>query len=186
MNSLLSLVAITLGLIITIKHLCTLFFPDYFKKLAKSFPRSRSWGTFFLFIAAAWAFILAATIDLGEFSSFRYLILMGIVASSILFWFFVPEFLAVRSLGFLALLAAKPLLDLTFLRSGLLPIMLSLLAYIWVIGGLFFVGMPYLLRNLITTITAPERTQLWKQLSLLGMAYGLALVIGGLWMFFQN
>ncbi len=142
MNNL-PLIAFILGIAITTKHLISLVAPAAFQKFLKIFPRSRFWGITLLLIATAWTFFLIATIDLGEFSSLRSAILAGIIIGASLFGWLVPEFLAVRSLGFILLLLAHPLLEITFLKSGLLPLLLSLLAYAWIIGGLIMVGMPY-------------------------------------------
>jgi len=48
-------------------------------------------------------------------------------------------------------------------------------AYVWVIAGLFYVGMPYLLRDAIQWVTA-DRNRL-KLGALAGTLYGLALVV---------
>ena len=178
MNNL-PLAALILGIVITAKHLISLVAPGSLQNFLKKFPRSRFWGTTLLLIATIWTFFLTATIDLGEFSSLRMMLMVGIIFGSALFWHFVPEFLAVRSLGFILLLLARPMLEMTFLKSGLLPILLSLLAYLWIIAGLFMVGMPYLLRDFITFISTPHRKQLWQLLSYAGLFYGLLLVIEG-------
>ncbi len=177
----LSIIALLLGLAISIKHLAALLFPEPFKAFAQRFPRSPFFGKLLFGIALIWTLALALTTDLGEFSSMRNSIVGGIIIGGGLFGWLVPDFLAVRSLGFLALLAARPLLELTFLQSGALPFLISLLAYLWVIIGLFSVGMPYLLRNLITFITAPRRAQLWRGLAWIGLLYGLALLLLGGW-----
>ena len=178
------LIAFLLGLAIMIKHLVALLAPEPFKAFAQRFPRSPFFGKLLFGIALIWTLSLALTTDLGEFSSLRNSIVGGIVIGGVLFGWLAPDFLAVRSLGFLGLLAARPLLELTFLQSGALPFLISLLAYHWVIIGLFSVGMPYLLRNLITFITAPSRTQLWRGLAWIGLLYGLALLILGGWQLF--
>lgn len=177
----LPIIALLLGLAITIKHIVALLAPEPLKAFAQRFPRSLFFGRLLFAIALIWALALALTTDLGEFSSLRNSIIAGVILGGGLFGWLVPDFLAVRSLGFIALLAARPLLELTFLQSGVLPFLLSLLAYIWVIIGLFSVGMPYLLRNFITFITLPERAQLWRTLSWIGLIYGLALFSLGTW-----
>ena len=177
-------VALVLGLLLFAKHLTFLLAPELCKNLLQRFPRSRCWGTSLLFASALWAFVLVATTDLGEFSPLRHWILLFIVVAGGFFWWLVPEFLAVRSLGFLMLLLAHVVLEVSFLKSGFLPIMLSLLAYCWVIAGFFFVGMPYLLRNLITSMSNPKHQCLWKFLSWLGVLYGLILAVSGIWLLF--
>lgn len=176
----LSFASLTLGLLLIVNHLFALMVPDLCKKFLQHFPRSRFWGTLLLSISGIWAFILVTTVDLGEFSPQRYLILFGIVLGTSLFWWLVPDFLAVRSLGFLGLLSAYPMLQITFLQSGFSPLALSLLAYIWIVTGLFLVGMPYCLRNIITNITKPVHHQRWTLLCYLGILYGAVLVVGGI------
>lgn len=122
---------------------------------------------------------MAATADLGEFSSLRTVILISIVLSALLFWYFVPDFLAVRALGFLLLLLGHALLEVTFLKSGLLPILLSLLAYFWILTAFFFIGMPYLLRNVMSTLSQERHSLLWALLACGGLLYGLLLLLTG-------
>ena len=72
------------------------------------------------------------------------------------------------------LLAAEPLLESAMLRNEQSRLLLTVLAYIWAAGGLFLVGMPYLLRDAISWFTAnPLR---WKISCLGGIAYGAALI----------
>ncbi len=162
------------GLLLILGHAFALAKPSDSMAWAKTFPRSRAAATVLLAIAAVWSFLLVRSIDLGEFSPLRNMMLLGIVAGSILSWIYVPEFLAVRSLGMLLLLAAEPLLESAVLRDEPTRLLLVLLAYAWVIAGLFLVGMPYLLRDAITWLTGiPIR---WKAAALGGVAYGVALV----------
>ncbi|HLB34477.1 MAG: hypothetical protein A3F67_07245 [Verrucomicrobia bacterium RIFCSPHIGHO2_12_FULL_41_10] len=177
MSSPLPLIGFLLGLLLVIKHSLALSVPAAFQATLKTFPRSRCWGVLLLASAAIWTFCLVATSDLGEFSPWRTTILLGTIVSTGLFGWLVPEFLAVRSLGFILLLAAGPLLEATFLQSGLLPKMIAILAYLWIISGFFMVGMPYLLRNAIATLSAPRQQWLWKLLSWIGLLYGILLLI---------
>ncbi len=73
------------------------------------FPRSKGWGAAILGAVALWAWLLISKIDLGEFSGWRSRLLVIIPVMAVLGLFFVEEFLAVRALGMLVLLGAKPL-----------------------------------------------------------------------------
>ena len=179
-------ISLTLGLLLFFSHLIALLIPTRSKEFLQHFPRSSRLGGILFYLSGIWVFILVATIDLGEFSPMRYFILLGILVCTVLFRWLVPSFLAVRSLGFLALLAAHPILEITFLQSGLNSILISLVAYIWIISGLFFVGMPYLLRNVITLITSQKNQLLWNILCWLGILYGSALMVGGILGFNMN
>jgi hypothetical protein len=48
------------------------------------------------------------------------------------------------------------------------------LVYGWIIAGLFFIGMPYLLRDAIALVTANQWR--WKAASVAGIAYGFLLL----------
>ena len=141
---------------------------------ARAFPRSRPAATALLAVVAVWSFWLVSGIDLGEFSPLRNVMLVAIAAGAVLSWIYVPEFLAVRALGMLLLLAAEPLLESAVLRTEPTRLLLVVLAYEWAIAGLFFVGMPYLLRDAVAWVTAsPLR---WKAAAAGGVAWGIALV----------
>ena len=169
---------ILLGAILTGIHLLGLLAQDFLIKEAKAFPRSRFWGTLLLALAVLWTLAMTAATDLGEFSPMRNMLLIGIVAGGILLWKFVPDFLSSRSLGFLLLLAAHPVLETTFLRHGPAKIALAILAYAWALAGLFLVGMPYLHRDLIGWICAQKWR--WAAACCAGILYGIVLLVSGL------
>jgi hypothetical protein len=174
----LGLTGIIVGLIIALTHALGLAMPAPLMQGAKEFPRSRVWATALVTIATLWAAWLAHTADLGEFSPMRALIVLGTALSGILLWKFVPDFLSSRSLGFLLLLAAGPVLEAVFLRHGILKLALAILAYVWALAGLFLVGMPVLHRDLITWVCA--RKGRWNAACWAGLLYGLFLLVAGL------
>ena len=61
----------------------------------------------------------------------------------------MDEFLAVRALGILFLLGAEPLLDAAFFRMEPSRLLVTVFAYLLIVVGLFWVTMPYLLRDQI-------------------------------------
>src|SRR6476619_5254945 len=126
--------------------------PD-FAQVVKQFPRSRFAGIVLLTICLVWTFWLLATIQMGEFSAFRRPLLIALPIGYGLVLRFVGEFLAVRALGILCLLAAEPLLDAAFLRYETSRLLVSVLAYLMIVAGLFWVTMPYLLRDQISWST---------------------------------
>ena len=162
------------GILLLVSHIAALVNADGAMRFAKALPRSRAMAALLLAAAATWAFVMVRDLDLGEFSRLRSMMLIAIVGGAILSWMYVEEFLAVRALGMLLLLAAEPLLESAMLRNESSRILLTLLAYLWATAGLFFVGMPYLLRDLVAWFTAnPLR---WTISCLGGIAYGAALV----------
>lgn len=167
-------IGLMLGFLLVASHAAGLVLPGPAIAAAKSFPRSRFWGTLLLALAVFWTLWIAGTTDLGEFSPMRRLIVMGTAAGGFLLWKFVPDFLSSRSLGFLLLLAAQPVLESTFLLHGTLKLALAFLAYAWALAGLFLVGMPYLHRDLIGWICA-ERWH-WNAACWAGILYGILLL----------
>jgi len=165
---------IAAGLLLILTHVFALIRPEQTVEWAKAFPRSRGAATVLIVVAAVWSFLLVQSIDLGEFSPLRNVMLVAIIAGAVLSWIYVPEFLAVRALGMLLLLAAEPLLESAVLRHEVSRLLLVVLAYAWVIAGLFCVGMPYLLRDAIQWVTS-DRNRL-KFGALAGTVYGIALL----------
>lgn len=163
------------GVLLLITHAAALINVPAAMEFAKKFPRSRLASTILIGLAGIWSFLLVRDMDLGEFSRLRQLILIGIAVGAVLSWAFVEEFLAVRALGMLLLLAAEPLLGSAILRDEPSRLLLVILAYGWVIAGLFFVGMPYLLRDAVGFLSAtPTR---WRMACGGGVAYGMALLV---------
>ena len=103
-----------------------------------------------LTIDLVWSFWLLATMEMGEFSSFAGRCSSLLPIGFILVLRFVDEFLAVRALGILCLLAAEPLLDAAFLRPETSRLLVTVFAYLMIVAGLFWVTMPYLLRDQIS------------------------------------
>lgn len=168
-------VGIAAGLLLIFTHAFALWRQPQTIAWAKAFPRARTASGVLIAAAGVWSFLLVRTIDLGEFSSLRNVMLLAIVAGAVLAWIYVGEFLAVRALGMLLLLAAEVLLESAVLRTEPSRLLLVVLAYAWVIAGLFFVGMPYLLRDAIGWVTAqPLR---WQAGCIAGTLYGVALLV---------
>lgn len=174
----LQITGLAAGILLLVSHAFGLWKPEATIKFAKVFPRSRFFGTLFLLLAAVWSFVLVTGIDLGEFSPLRHIMLLGIVAGAVLSWLYAEEFLAVRALGMLLLLAAEPLLESCALRFEPSRLLIVMLAYAWIIAGLFLVGMPYLLRDAIHFLTAKKT--LWRAAALCGFVYGAALIVAAI------
>ena len=123
---------------------------------------------------SVWSFWLLATMEMGEFSTFRRPLLIALPIGYVLALRFVDELLAVRALGILCLLAAEPLLDAAFFRYETSRLLVTVFAYVLVIAGLFWVMMPYLLRDQMNWSTrSPARCRALHTVMLL---YGAAIL----------
>ncbi len=171
----LQLVGIIVGLALLGSHLYALLQTGACQKWLKDFPRSRAAGTVLVFMAGLWSFVLINSMDLGEFSTLRTYMLFFVVAGTFLAWRYVEEFLAVRALGMLALLAADPLLEAAFLRPEETRLLLVVLAYAWIVLGLFWVGMPWVLRDQIAWLVGNKGR--FKAAGIGGVVYGALVLV---------
>ena len=149
--------------------------PALIQKWLRQFPRSSIAGVVLLTIAGVWSFWLLATMEMGEFSSFRKPLLIGLPIGYVLVLRFVEEFLAVRALGILCLLAAEPLLEAAFFRYETSRLFVTVLAYLLVLAGLVWVTMPYLLRDKINWSTGTSAR--WHAIHAVTAAYGFAILV---------
>ncbi len=139
--------------------------PALVQSLTRHFPRSFLAGVVLLTIDLVWSFWLLSTMEMGEFASFRRPLLIALPIGYVLVLRFMQEFLAVRALGILCLLAAEPLLDAAFV---------TVFAYLLVVAGLFWVPMPYLLRDQITWST--RNNARWRFMHGIAVAYGAVIL----------
>ena len=171
---------LTLGVLLLAFHLLALLRAEQMMKMAKAFSRSRGWGVVLMVIAGAWGVFLMAHMDMGEFFNWRERLEITLPATVVLMTVYVPEFLAVRALGSLLLLAASPVLHAAFLQPQMSRLLLPVLAYMWIIAGMYFVGMPYLLRDWITWCS--DKPVRWRMAALGGAAYGAVMLVAAvLW-----
>lgn len=171
----LSTVGLVVGLLLVAFYGLSLARTEMVKGWVRSLPRSRVAGIVFLTIDAIWAFFLVRMMDLGEFSGYRTVLTVLVPVAYYLTLKHVDEFLAVRGLGILLLLVAEPVLEAAFLQPQISRLLLVVLAYAMILKGIFFVGMPYLLRDGIQWALRHERR--WRAGLWTGLAYGAILVL---------
>jgi hypothetical protein len=169
----LQLAGIIAGLFLILASLPGLMKPDL-ASFAQQFPRSRPAGFALLTVDLIWTLWLLATIEMGEFSAFRRPLLIALPVGYFLVLRFVDEFLAVRALGILCLLAAEPLLDAAFLRHEASRLLVTVLAYILIVAGLFWAAIPYVLRDQINWGACNALR--WRLLHGVALCYGVAIL----------
>lgn len=171
----LKLTGILLGIALIAVHALALIKRDILRAWLPTFPRSRTLGIAILTVDLVWSWIYVAKMDLGEFHTIRGTFLIILPVAYLLVIKFVDEFLAVRAFGAFLLLLACPVLGAAFLEEPVSRLLLPIIAYAWILFGLFWVGMPYLMRDQISWILAREAR--FRNACIGGVAYGtLALV----------
>ncbi len=168
-------VALVVGIILVLIGAPGLFQPKLTQGTARKLPRSFVAGVAVLAIDLAWAFWLLSTMEMGEFQTFRRPLLILLPIGFFLVLRFVEEFLFVRALGILCLLAAEPLLDAAFLRPENARLAVTVFAYLLVVAGITWVTMPYLLRDQIKWAEgSPWR---WRLLHGASVLYGAVVLV---------
>lgn len=179
----------TTGLVLAIWligiHALMLAKPAAAQEFLKKFPRHQSIGQILLGIGLAWFWLLIApaglgklsalAMDLGEFNNAKGFLQILVPVSLVLVCISVRDFLAVRALGLLGLMAAAPLLGAAFLKDPQSRLLVPIFAYAMLTASLFCVGMPYLFRDGVTWVTADQKR--WTLFSLAGLGYGIATLV---------
>ena len=176
----LKLTMCSVGALLLLAHLFALFSGKALQAWLRTFPRSREAGVLLTIAAATWFYFLVTMMDLGEFSPWRDTVRWLTPIAGVLSILYMRDFLAVRALGTLALLLAQPLLESAFLREENSRLLLVVLTYVWIVAGMFWVGMPYTLRDQIGWVTASEAR--WKGATFAGLGYGAAMLAAGLFL----
>jgi len=153
---------------------------DFFIKL----PRNKTLGPWLMGAGMLWFWLLVAPdklgifsklqMDLGEFNRAKTImrILVPVAAAGMIMH--VKEFLTVRAIGLLALMAAAPLLYAAYLEPPASRLLIPIFAYVMIFKGLFWVGMPFLMRDAITWVTKTDSR--YKLAALGGLGYGIAVL----------
>jgi hypothetical protein len=175
---------LALGIALLLIHAFMLVKSKPVMEFFRKFHRNDKLGRVILGVGMLWFWLLLApegngilnyiAMDMTEFNGakpvLRWLtpVIFVLVASS------VQEYLAVRALGLLCLLAAQPFLEAAFQELPISRLLIPLWCYALIISSLFWVGMPYTFRNLIMWATASQRR--WQMLCAAGAAYGAAMI----------
>lgn len=166
---------IFVGVLLVATHAVAVLKPDLTKAFLKDFPRHREIGIAIMALNFIWTFWLVMNVDLGEFYTWEKPLKIIIPVGFFLVVYFVDEFLAARALGMFMLLLACPVLEAAFQRPPASRLLLSSIAYVWIVLGLFWVGMPYTLRDQITWVSANAKR--WTGFSIAGLAYGIVVLV---------
>ena len=166
--------AIIVGLIILVLHVLALMKPAPAMAKLKAAPRSQNLGTIVLTLDFIWAYVVATAVDLGDFERLRWLAQFSVPVIYVAMRFWVNEYLGARAIGIFLLLACCPVLDAAWMKADTRWV-LNLGIYAWITLGLFWIGMPYTMRDNITWATRTAGR--FKALALAGAGYGALLLV---------
>ena len=170
----LKLVGVVVGLLLIGGHVYALLREGAVRRWLTALPRSYKLGVAILSVDFVWVFLLMLNMDWGEFYNLRLPLLALLPVFFILTIRYVDEFLAVRALGIFTLLVATPILEAAFLKPPASRLLVVTLAYVYLVLGMFWIGMPHLLRDQIGWVL--RSAMRWKAAVLGGIAYGVVVL----------
>lgn len=166
-------------------HFWMLAKPAQSKSFFIKLPRNRVIAPWLMAAGMFWFWLLIAPsglgplsklqMDLGEFNQAKSILRIIIPIAAVGMITQVKEFLAVRGLGLLALMAAAPLLYAAYLEAPITRLLIPIYAYAMIFGGLFWIGMPYTMRDLITYVTKTDAR--YRLSAIAGFGYGVAVLL---------
>ncbi|MDB4354199.1 hypothetical protein N9Z02_02735 [Akkermansiaceae bacterium] len=183
----LSSAGIVLGIFLTVLYGLMVWKPEATKEWAVKLPRSHQAGIYTMSIGMIWFWLLVApdlrgsfsflgklTMDFADFSKMKPYLQVAVPLACLGMITHVREFLFVRGLGLTLLMAAAPLLYAGDFEEAPLKNLIPLVAYVMIIKGLYFVGMPYLFRDGANWLIANDRRL--KLASVSGLMLGLVIL----------
>lgn len=174
-----------MAIYLIVAHGLMIWKPAPCKEWLHKLPRHHTAGIYTLAAGMLWFWLLIApenlgivsklTMDIGEFNAVKPWLRILVPLAFLGMVLYVKEFLFVRALGVLTLMVAGPLLMGSFNKDPSTRLLVPLFAYILLTKGLFWVGMPYTFRDLVTWATANESR--WRLLTFGGLAYGVVTLL---------
>jgi hypothetical protein len=145
--SALSWITLILGLLALGGGFIAVRAPEAVRRGLERYPRSVWPGRVLLAVDMTWAAWAINQMHLGGFDAWKvHLIWLApilIIAGCV----YLDELLSVRALGGLLLLAAGPMLNAARWHPSPWRLVIPILAYLWIIAGLFFVLEPWWFRR---------------------------------------
>lgn len=117
----------------------------------RALPRSRRAAAVFFGFGAAWFLFNVWNLSPADFGAYSKQLTIGFAVIAVLSWIYVPEFLAVRGLAILMLLAAGPLLHAAY-QEYEHPARLFMVSLVFagILLAVWFAAQPYRLRDFIS------------------------------------
>lgn len=169
--------SLLLGGIIAIPQIFQLANPAGWRQWSANFPRSKPIGWVLVLAATAWFLYHVQHETLADFSRFKPYMLAGFGAIGVLTCIYVSDFLAARGFALMLLLAAKGMVDTARWHESEWRWVITGLAYVWVVGGIWFTISPWRLRDFIAWNNASDGRL--KTLAILRLGLALLLLILG-------
>ena len=143
---------------------------------ARAFPRSRRAAWVLFGVGAAWFLWVVAHLTESDFGNYKIVLFAVFAAIAILSFKHVPDFLAVRGLAVIVLLAAGSFLSAAFMQFQYPQrLFMVTLVYAAILASLFLAGYPYRMRDFLDWLFA--RASRARVVGAICGVYGIVLAI---------
>ena len=155
----LSLLTILLGAGLSVPQIYGLARPKDFAANVRKFPRNYPLGVILMMVATGWFVWIVNQEPIADFSAYKPAMLVGFTAVGVLSCVFVRGFLAARALAVIFLLLAKLMVDTgrPHLGESSFVLINQVLAYAFVVGGIWITISPWRLRDWLEWFTASDK-----------------------------
>ena len=176
----LSSLAIGLG-VLYVLNIYGFLKPARFAEAARKFPRYTPAGYPLMLLATIWFVCNVYREPIADFAAMKPYLCGFFAAVGVGACIFVKDFLPVRGLAVLLLLAAKLMVDTARWADTSWRLVITTLAYVWIIAGMWLTISPWRMRDLANWITASEnRIRLFTGAR---VAFGVFVLLLGLTVF---
>lgn len=142
--------------------------------VARSFPRSKNAGYLLMGLAMAWTLWRVTQLGPADYGDFKRYIFIGFLVLGGLAFKYAPDFLSVRALTILYLLAADRLLDAAWMRyEESLRLFLVAAVYVGIALAIYLAYAPYRMRDFFSWLFAVDSRA--KRFAVFLAAFGLVI-----------
>jgi hypothetical protein len=174
----LALTSVVIGAAVIAGRLPGIVWPERFREWAVKFPRSVWWGRGLMLVVAVWAGINVFRAASGDWAWARPLVVIGFPVGYWLVIQFAPHFLALRGAAAITLLVAKIMVDAADTSELPARLVVTTLAYVWVVLAIWMAVAPHHVRDLLNVVMANNKR--CRAVCSVGVAIGAVLVALGL------
>lgn len=177
----LSSLAIGLGVLYVLCNIYGVLKPKPFGEAARKFPRYTPAGYPLMLLATAWFVYNVYREPIADFAAMKPYLCGFFAAVGVGACIFVKDFLPVRGLAVLLLLAAKLMVDTARWADTSWRLVITTWAYIWILAGMWLTVSPWRLRDLANWMTVSENRI--RMITGARVAFGVFVLLLGLTVF---
>ena len=125
---------------------------EAFKTPAFRFLRSQAAALVLVSVAGAWFLWILYNLTEADFGQYKYILMAVFGGAGILSFKYLPDFLSVRGLSVLMILALREFLNSAYMVDGAYKFLFVLDCYLLVVAFVYFGCLPYRMRDLFEWI----------------------------------